>query len=57
LGEKTGETSLVRGTTVAVEIQGKIYIITVIGNGRKREIKIRRSLYKIVDYIASHKGI
>ncbi|GET36866.1 serine hydrolase [Microseira wollei] len=57
LGEKTGETSLVRGTTVAVEIQGKIYIITVIGNGRKRERKIRRSLYKIVDYIASHKGI
>lgn len=57
LGEKTGETSQVRGTTVAVEIQGKIYIMTVIGNGRKREIKIRRSLSQIVDYIVSHEGI
>ncbi len=57
LGEKTGETSQVRGTTVAVEIQGKVYIITMTGNGRKRERKIRRSLSQIVDYIVSHEGI
>lgn len=57
LGEKTGETSQVRGTTVAVEIKGKIYIITVIGNGSKRERKIRSCLSQIVDYIVSHEGI
>jgi beta-lactamase class A len=57
LGEKTGETSQVRGTTVAVEIHGKVYIITMTGTGRKRERKIRRSLYRIVNYIVSHEGI
>lgn len=57
LGEKTGETSQVRGTTVAVEIQGKIYIITVTESGRKRERKIRRCLSQIVDYIVSHEGV
>ncbi|HAX76336.1 MAG TPA: hypothetical protein DCY88_10975 [Cyanobacteria bacterium UBA11372] len=57
LGEKTGETSQVRGTTVAVEIQGKIYIITVTETGRRRERKIRRCLSQIVDYIVSHEGV
>ena len=57
LGEKTGETSQVRGTTVAVEIQGKIYIITVTESGRRRERKIRRCLSEIVNYIVSHERV
>jgi beta-lactamase class A len=57
LGEKTAENSLVRGTTVAVEIQGKIYIITVTETGVRSERKIRRCLAQIVNYIASHAGI
>jgi beta-lactamase class A len=57
LGEKTGENSLVRGTTVAVEIQGKIYLITVTETGRRREGKIRRCVAQIVQYITSHAGV
>jgi hypothetical protein len=57
LGEKTGHNSLIRGTTVAVEIQGKIYILTVTERAGRSERKIRRCLSEIVDYIESHAGI
>lgn len=54
LGEKTGENSQVRGTTVAVEVNNKVYIITVTEDAAKSERRIRRCLIQIVDYLASN---
>lgn len=56
LGEKTGDNSLVRGTTLAVDIQDKTYIITVTEDVGKSDRKIRRCIAQIVDYIASNGG-
>lgn len=57
LGEKTGENSRVRGTTLAVEIRQKVYLITVIENDVKKEKQIRRSIGEIVNYIVKNNGI
>jgi beta-lactamase class A len=57
LGEKTGDNSLIRGTTVAVEIKGKIYIVTVTERAGRSERKIRRCLSEIVNYIEIKGGI
>ncbi|HEY9850642.1 MAG TPA: serine hydrolase [Leptolyngbyaceae cyanobacterium] len=57
LGEKTGENSRVRGTTLAVEIKNKIYLITVTENNGKKEQQIRRCIREIVSYIAKNNGI
>ena len=52
LGEKTGQNSWVLGTTVAMEITGKIYIVTVIDDGLYSERAIRDTIMKIAEYIA-----
>ncbi|OCR00579.1 hypothetical protein BCD67_11400 [Oscillatoriales cyanobacterium USR001] len=51
LGEKTGENSLVLGTTLATNINGDGYIITVIDNQSGSDLKIRNCIAQIADYI------
>lgn len=53
LGEKTGENSLVLGTTLAMNLDGEAYIITVIDSGG-RDPQIRQSISKIADYISKN---
>lgn len=52
LGEKTGQNSWVLGTTLAMEIAEKTYIITVIDDGLYSDQAIRDSITKIAEYIA-----
>lgn len=52
LGEKTGENSLVLGTTLAMSIDGEAYVMTVIDQSSGSDIEMRRSIAKIADYIA-----
>ncbi len=52
LGEKTGENSLVLGTTLAMSIDGEAYMMTVIDKSSGSDIEMRRSIAKIADYIA-----
>lgn len=52
LGEKTGQNSWVLGTTLAMEIAGKIYIVTVIDDGFYSDRAIRDAILKIAEYIA-----
>jgi beta-lactamase class A len=51
LGEKTGQTSKVLGTTLAMNLFGETYIITVIDDGYYSEPTIRRVVSEIADYI------
>jgi len=51
LGEKTGQTSKVLGTTLAMNLFGETYIITVIDDGYYSEPTIRRVISEIADYI------
>lgn len=51
LGEKTGQTSKVLGTTLAMNLFGETYIITVIDDGYYSEPTIRRVVSDIADYI------
>ena len=57
LGEKTGENSLVLGTTLAMSIDGEGYIITVIDNRSGRDLQIRQCITKIADYIVRNKQL
>lgn len=57
LGEKTGENAFVRGTTLAVEVANKVYIITVTENNDNSDAKIRRCVAKIVEYLTNNKEI
>jgi beta-lactamase class A len=52
LGEKTGQNSWVIGTTLAMEISGNKYILTVIDDGVYADAAIRNAIRKIADYIA-----
>ena len=51
LGEKTGENSKVLGTTLAANIRGKIYIITVVDHRSGSDPFIRKCISKIADHI------
>ncbi|WP_445174810.1 serine hydrolase [Microcoleus sp.] len=51
LGEKTGQNSLVLGTTLAMSIDGEAYVMTVIDT-RSGDIQMRQSISKIADYIS-----
>ena len=51
LGEKTGQNSLVLGTTLAMSIDGEAYVMTVIDTG-SGDLQIRQSISKIADYIS-----
>ncbi|NEP44715.1 MAG: serine hydrolase, partial [Okeania sp. SIO2H7] len=51
LGEKTGENSKAMGTTVAMYIDGQIYIVTVTDNRGGRDPQIRKCIRAIADYI------
>nr|MBE9186652.1 serine hydrolase [Microcoleus sp. LEGE 07076] len=51
LGEKTGENSLVLGTTLAMSIDGEAYVMTVIDSRTSGDLQIRQSISKIADYI------
>ena len=50
LGEKTGQNSLVLGTTLAMSIDGEAYVMTVIDT-RSSDLQMRQSIAKIADYI------
>jgi beta-lactamase class A len=54
LGEKTGENSRALGTTVAVDVNNEIYIITVIDSFGGRDPQIRKCINKIASYLASN---
>ena len=54
LGEKTGENSLVLGTTLAMNIDGESYVMTVIDSRSSGDIQIRQSIAKIADYISKN---
>lgn len=56
LGEKTGENSLVLGTTLAMSIDGEAYVITVIDSRSGSDIQMRNSIAKIADYITKNPG-
>ena len=51
LGEKTGQNSLVLGTTLAMSIDGEAYVMTVIDTG-SGDLQMRQSISKIADYIS-----
>ncbi len=51
LGEKTGQTSEVLGTTLAMNLFGETYIITVIDDGYYRETTISQVVAEIAEYI------
>jgi len=51
LGEKTGQNSLVLGTTLAMSIDGEAYVMTVIDT-RTGDLQMRQSISKIADYIS-----
>ena len=51
LGEKTGQTSEVLGTTLAMNLFGETYIITVIDDGYYSEPTIRQVVSEIAEYI------
>ncbi len=54
LGEKTGENSLVLGTTLAMSINGEAYVMTVIDSRSSGDLQIRQSISKIADYISKN---
>lgn len=54
LGEKTGENSLVLGTTLAMDIDGEGYVMTVIDSRTSGDLQIRKSIAKIADYISNN---
>jgi len=54
LGEKTGENSLVLGTTLAMNIDGESYVMTVIDSRTSGDLQIRQSISKIADYISKN---
>ena len=54
LGEKTGESSTVQGTTLAFKLAGETYIVTAIDRRGYREANLRRCLIKLVNYIAHY---
>ena len=54
LGEKTGENSLVLGTTLAMSIDGEAYVMTVIDSRTSGDTQIRQSISKIADYISNN---
>ncbi|MGL5081638.1 MAG: serine hydrolase [Microcoleaceae cyanobacterium] len=51
LGEKTGQNSRMVGTTLAAQIDGEIYAVTVIDNSTGNILEIRQSITKIAEYI------
>lgn len=51
LGEKTGQTSRVLGTTLAMNLFGETYVITVIDDGFYSEPSIRNFIEEIAEYI------
>ena len=53
LGEKTGQNSLVLGTTLAMSIDGEAYVMTVIDT-RSGDLQMRQSISKIADYISKN---
>jgi beta-lactamase class A len=54
LGEKTGESSTVQGSTLAFSVADDTYIVTVIDNRGYRDANIRRCIAQLVNYIAKH---
>lgn len=54
LGEKTGETSTVQGTTLAFSLAGDTYVVTVINPRGYKDANIRRCLTQLVNYIAQY---
>lgn len=54
LGEKTGETSKIQGTTLAFRLAGETYIVTVIDKRGYRDANIRQCLTQLVNYIAQY---
>ncbi len=57
LGEKTGQTSSVLGTTLAMRVAGQIYVLTAIDDGEYTEEAIRSSIANIADYLHRNGGL
>ncbi|MEG4021775.1 serine hydrolase [Microcoleus sp. S13C4] len=55
LGEKTGQNSLVLGTTLAMSIDDEAYVMTVIDTS-SGDLQMRQSISKIADYISRNPG-
>ncbi|CAN1210539.1 serine hydrolase [Tumidithrix helvetica PCC 7403] len=56
LGEKTGQTSDVLGTTLAMRIADKIYIVTAIDDNTGGEEGLRDCIHRIANYISDREN-
>lgn len=54
LGEKTGQNSLVLGTTLAMQIGKEKYVLTVLDDGYYSDVAIRSSITKIANHLAKN---
>lgn len=57
LGEKTGENSRALGTTLALSIDGQVYVMTVIDSRGGRDLQIRTSINKVAKYLMDNDGL
>lgn len=53
LGEKTGQNSRMLGTTLAMKIQGEIYVMTLMLNASGDEAAIRRGIRAVADHLVN----
>ncbi len=54
LGEKTGRTSSTLGTTLALQSQGKTYIVTIVDQTGKADRELRQGIQAIAHYLEQH---
>ena len=57
LGEKTGENSRALGTTLGLNIDGEVYVMTVIDNRGGRDTQIRACINKLAKYLIDNDGL
>ncbi|MEB3829725.1 serine hydrolase [Phormidium sp. CCY1219] len=57
LGEKTGQNSLVIGTTLAMEVRGKTYILSAIDDGFYSDVALRTAIAQIADRLYRARGL
>ncbi len=57
LGEKTGENSRALGTTLGLNINGEIYVMTVIDSRGGRDLQIRKCINKLAKYLLDNEGL
>jgi len=57
LGEKTGQNSRMLGTTLAMKVQGEIYVMTIMLNASGDEAAIRRGIRAVADHLVRQGGL